>query len=130
MIREPPRATLTDTRVPATALFRSPVGQNGPAGRSARRRSHERRNHRHMGQELDRTVEAVHTRENGMAAPLRRGDRAAGPVDQVNQGNPVVEGEILAESTLPALAPVAAGAAATPDGEVLATDGEIGRAHV
>src|SRR3546814_18856462 len=77
-----------------------------------------------MGQELDRTVEAVHAGEDGMAAPLRRGDRAAGPVDQVDQGNPVVEGEILAESTLAALATVAASAAAAADGEILAADGD------
>src|SRR5205814_6223795 len=50
-----------------------PVREDGPPGRPARRGAERGRNHRHLAEQLDRALEAVHAREDRMATLVDRG---------------------------------------------------------
>ena len=95
--------------------------QNRTPGRAARRRAQDRADHRHCSQQLHGTLVSVHAGEYGVAAPLGRGHCAAGAVDQVDQRNAIARSQVLDESTLAALAPVAAPAGPAAHGKILAS---------
>ena len=74
----------------------------------------------HLAEQLHGTLEAVHAREDGVAAPVERRDTAAGAVDQVYQGNAIIGGQVLDEAALTSLLAVAGPADAAAHGEILA----------
>ena len=99
-----------------------PVRKNRAPGRTAGGGAEHGAHHRHLAQQLDRALEAVHAGKHGMAAPVDRRHAAARAVDQVDQRNAVAGRQILDEAALAALLAIARPARAAADGEVLAAD--------
>src|SRR5690554_5780303 len=92
--------------------------QNRTAGRTTRCGSQHSRNNRHGTQQANRTLEPMDARKDTVATPLQRGDATARAIDQVDQRNTIVMGQIFDKAALSAFAAGAAKCRTTANGEV------------
>ena len=66
----------------------------------------------------------MNARKRDIAAPLGRGHRSPSAINQIDQGNFIIMGEVFDKSALPALATGRTECGAAADSEILTADGD------